>query len=323
MLIQSPHQPFAQRPADGERQLNDLELLDAYSRAVVHAVETVGPAVVRVDVRKRGQGSGFVFTPDGFVLTNSHVVQGAKEIRVEAPDGRTLLASLIGEDPHTDVAVLRVDTNNLPYATLGESSTLRVGQLAIAIGNPLGFQSTVTAGVISALGRSFRATTGRLIDDVLQTDAALNPGNSGGPLVSSRGEVIGVNTAVILPAQGICFAVGISTVKIVASKLMAHGRVRRGYLGLGGQNIHLDAGAARALGMPGGGVLVLSVEAGSPAQRAGIREGDVVIQLDNEPVTGIDDLHRSLTEMRIGVTVEMFVLRDQRRVQLWVTPREG
>lgn len=264
---------------------------------------------MRVDVRKArtragrsergGQGSGFVFTPDGFVLTNSHVVHDASDIRIEAPDGRTMMARLIGQDPHTDVAVLRVDASSLPYATLGESSTLRVGQLAIAIGNPLGFQSTVTAGVISALGRSFRATTGRLIDDVLQTDAALNPGNSGGPLVSSSGEVIGVNTAVILPAQRICFAVGISTVIIVASKLLAHGRVRRGYLGLGGQNIHWDAAAARALGMPGGGILVLSVEPGSPAQRAGVREGDVVVQLDNEPVAGIDDLHRLLAEMRI------------------------
>jgi S1-C subfamily serine protease len=236
---------------------------------------------------------------------------------------RSVAAQVIGEDPDTDVAVLRIHGTDLPYAALGDSSALKVGQLAVAIGNPLGFQSTVTAGVVSALGRSFRSITGRLIDDVIQTDAALNPGNSGGPLVNSRGEVIGVNTAVILPAQGICFAVGISTVKVVAAQLIKQGRVRRGYLGIGGQNIALEPAAARALGMPGGGVLVLSVEDDSPAARAGVREGDVVVGLDDQPVSGIDDLHRVLSEDRIDREVELVVLRERDRLRLWATPRDN
>jgi S1-C subfamily serine protease len=338
LQLQRNSQDGAVQPASENTPLPDDVLLDAYSRAVVHAVEAVAPAVVRIDVRKQlrrrardgrplkgeagAHGSGFVFTPDGFVLTNSHVIHDADNIHVEIPDGRTVAATLVGEDPDTDVAVLRLAANDLKYAVLGESSSLRVGQLAIAIGNPLGFQSTVTAGVISALGRSFRATTGRLIDDVLQTDAALNPGSSGGPLVNSGGEVIGVNTAVILPAQGICFAVGISTVKVVASMLMTEGRIRRAQLGIGGQNIALEPAAARALGMPGGGVLVLSIEAGSPASRAGVQPGDVVITLDNEPISGIDDLHRVLTHARIGVTIELVVLRERERVTLWITPLE-
>lgn len=314
----------------------DDVLLDAYSNAVVHAANRVGPAVVRVDIRRRlakrgpagrsrereaeGHGSGFLFTPDGFMLTNSHVVHGSQLVSVEIPDGRTVAATVVGEDPDTDVAVLRVNTTGLPYAPLGDSSLLRAGQLAIAIGNPLGFQSSVTAGVVSALGRSLRSTTGRLIDDVIQTDAALNPGNSGGPLVNSRGEVIGINTAVILPAQGICFAVGINTVKVVAAKLMQYGRVRRGYVGIAGQNIALDPAAARALGMPGGGVLVLSIEAKSPAERADVQPGDVIIALDTKPVAGIDDLHRVLTEEIIGTTVELTILRNRRRTTLWIQP---
>jgi S1-C subfamily serine protease len=317
----------------------DAQLLDAYSRAVVHAAETVGPAVVRVDIRRTmsrgrrdaprrsedvaGHGSGFIFTPDGFVLTNSHVIHGSKTVTVEMAADRSVAAQVIGEDPDTDVAVLRIHGTDLPYAALGDSSALKVGQLAVAIGNPLGFQSTVTAGVVSALGRSFRSITGRLIDDVIQTDAALNPGNSGGPLVNSRGEVIGVNTAVILPAQGICFAVGISTVKVVAAQLIKQGRVRRGYLGIGGQNIALEPAAARALGMPGGGVLVLSVEDDSPAARAGVREGDVVVGLDDQPVSGIDDLHRVLSEDRIDREVELVVLRERDRLRLWATPRDN
>jgi S1-C subfamily serine protease len=314
----------------------DGALLDAYSRAVVHAAETVGPAVVRIEVRRTskrrppgrpdretdGHGSGFVFTPDGFVLTNSHVIHGSRLVSVEIPDGRSVFATVVGEDPDTDVAVLRVNASGLPYARLGDSSTLRVGQLAIAIGNPYGFQSTVTAGVVSALGRSLRSTTGRLIDDVIQTDAALNPGNSGGPLVNSRGEVIGINTAVILPAQGICFAVGINTVKVVASALMMNGRVRRGYVGIAGQNIALDRAAARALGMPGGGVLVVSVEANSPAADAGVLQGDVIIGLDLQPVAGIDDLHRLLTEERIEAGVELSILRQRERKQLWIKPTD-
>jgi S1-C subfamily serine protease len=327
--------PPAGEPAPGRGFAADDELLDAYSRAVVNAAERVGPAVVRVDIQRRvamrtrrgtaerdvgGHGSGFIFTPDGFVLTNSHVVKGAGVVRVEMPDGRSVAAEVIGDDPDTDVAVLRIHATDVAWAELGDSGALRVGQLVIAIGNPLGFQSTVTAGVVSALGRSFRSTTGRLIDDVVQTDAALNPGNSGGPLVNSRGEVVGVNTAVILPAQGICLAVGINTVEIVAAKLIRDGRVQRGYIGIGGQNIALEPAAARALGMPGGGVLVLSVETGSPAALAGIREGDVVISLDGRPVTGIDDLHRILTDDRIGKEVRLEVLRERRRLSLSVTP---
>ena len=324
--------PQNDRSPDSVPPAGEAELLDAYSRAVVHAAETVGPAVVRVEVRGRnpflrnreseGQGSGFIFTPDGFVLTNSHVIHNSRVVTVELAAGRSVAAQVIGEDPHTDVAVLRIHGSDLPYAPLGDSSALRVGQLAIAIGNPLGFQSTVTAGVVSALGRSFRSTTGRLIDDVIQTDAALNPGNSGGPLVNSAGAVIGVNTAVILPAQGICFAVGISTVKVVAAQLMRHGRVRRGYLGVAGQNIALDAGAARALGMPGGGVLVLSVERNSPAAYAGVQEGDVLISLDSHAVSGIDALHKLLSEDRIDRAIELVVLRQREQKRLVATPRD-
>lgn len=325
----------AGKPAPSRGHGSHDELLDAYSHAVVSAAERVGPAVVRVDVQRRiavrtrrgtgerevvGHGSGFIFTSDGFVLTNSHVVKGAGIVRVEMPDGRSVAAEVIGDDPDTDVAVLRIHATDVAWAELGDSGALRVGQLVIAIGNPLGFQSTVTAGVVSALGRSFRSTTGRLIDDVVQTDAALNPGSSGGPLVNSRGEVIGVNTAVILPAQGICLAVGINTVKIVAAKLIRDGRVQRGYIGIGGQNIALEPAAARALGMPGGGVLVLNIEAGSPAALTGIREGDVVIGLDGTPITGIDDLHRVLTDDRIGQEIELDVLRERRRLNLSVTP---
>ncbi|MGH7477332.1 MAG: S1C family serine protease [Longimicrobiales bacterium] len=317
---------------------DEHELLDAYSNAVVRAVEKVGPAVVRVDVhrpvsfrardgRRRerdigGHGSGFIFTPDGFIMTNYHVVEDARRIEVHLSDGRSAPARLVGQDPDTDVAVLRIDAGALAYAEIGDSAALRVGQLAIAIGNPLGFQSTVTAGVVSALGRSYRSTTGRLIDDVVQTDAALNPGSSGGPLVDSRAAVIGLNTAIILPAQGICLAVGINTAKLVAARLIRDGRIRRGYIGIGGQNVALEAAAARALGMPGGGVLVISVEPGSPAARAGVRPGDVAIALDDQPVTGIDDLHRLLTEDRIDRESTLTVLRERVRVPLALTPEE-
>lgn len=334
-LLQTQQDSSHDEPAQVHTQPADGELLDAYSRAVVNAADRVGPAVVRVDVERKvavrtrrgtgerdvaGHGSGFIFTPDGFVLTNSHVVKGAGVVRVEIPDGGGVAAELIGDDPDTDVAVLRINAGDLTWAELGDSSALRVGQLVIAIGNPLGFQSTVTAGVVSALGRSFRSTTGRLIDDVVQTDAALNPGSSGGPLVDSRGVVVGVNTAVILPAQGICLAVGINTVKVVAAKLMRDGRVHRGYLGISGQNIALEPSAARALGMPGGGVLVLDVEPGSPAGQARIRQGDVVIGLDGAPIAGIDDLHRVLTDDRIGREVALELLRERTRMTVAVRP---
>src|SRR6266436_8651251 len=259
---------------------SDDSLLDAYSKAVVHAADEVGPSVVNIEVRKRngqraGSGSGFIITHDGFVLTNCHVVHGADKIEVILADGRRPDAHLVGEDPDTDLAVIRVYAPQLRPVRLGESKNIRVGQVAIAIGNPYGFQSTVTAGVVSALGRSFRANTGRLMDDILQTDAALNPGNSGGPLVNSRGEVVGVNTAVILPAQGICFAIGIDTAKVVAGRLIKDGRIKRGYIGVAGQNVPLVRHLVRRHTLPvTSGILVLSVEPHSPAQRAGVRPGD-------------------------------------------------
>ena len=318
---------------------DDARLLDAYSNAVVSAVELVGPTVLRIDVSRRvsmrdrrgrsregqmeGQGSGFLFTPDGLLITNSHVIRGANRVFVELEGGRRCEASVIGDDPATDVAVLRIDATRLPYAEFGDSRTLRVGQLAIAIGNPLGFQSTVTTGVISALGRSLRSESGHLVDDVIQTDAALNPGNSGGPLVDSRGRVIGVNTAVIMRAQGICLAVGVNTAQWVATRLIQHGRIRRAYLGLVGQNVSLDRAAARALGMPGGGVLVMSVEPASPAASAGLQNGDVVIGLDTEVVSSIDELHKSLAEERIGEITTLIVLRGGERVELRLVPVEA
>lgn len=307
---------------------SDDAIWDAYSRAVVGASERVGPAVVSVEnFRSRtgrgrqGTGSGFVFTPDGFVLTNSHVVRGAKRIEITRPDGERDRAAVVGEDPDTDVAVVRMNGTPSAVATLGDSKTLRVGQLVIAIGNPLGFQSTVTAGVVSALGRSLRATTGRLIDDVIQTDAALNPGNSGGPLVDARGTVIGINTAVILPAQGICFAVGINTAKMVAGQLIRFGRVRRGKLGIGVQNVRLNAAGAHRHGLTQeGGLLVTSVEEAGPSDRADVLPGDVIVAFDGRPVTGMDDLHRILIEERIGVASRMTVLRGAELLSLEVIP---
>ncbi len=315
---------------------NDQEVLDAYSQAVSGAAERVGPAVVSVDVRHRverrgrpprdvpGHGSGFVFTPDGFVLTNSHVVHDATRFDVAFPDGRRLRGELLGDDPDTDIAVVRVEPVSLAVADLGDSGALRVGQLVIAIGNPLGFQSTVTAGVVSALGRSFRSTTGRLIDDVIQTDAALNPGNSGGPLVDARGRVVGVNTAVILPAQGICFAVGINTVKVVTGQLIQHGKIRRGRIGVAGQNVPLLRLAQRAHGLDArNGVLVTGVEPDSPAERAGLKAGDIIVGFDGRPVTGIDDLHRLLVSERIGAATTIAVLRNADKLELPVVPEES
>jgi len=304
-------------------------LLDAYSTAVVQAAEKIGPSVAHLHVRsarnrRDAQGSGFVFTPDGLLLTNCHVVQGASSIEATLPDGRTTPARLLGTDPDTDLAVLRIAAPGVPAAPLGASRGLRVGQLAIAIGNPLGFECSVTAGVVSELGRSFRDRNGHLVDDVIQTDAALNPGNSGGPLVDSTGQVIGVNTAVILPAQGLCFALAIDTAKHVAGLLIKEGRVRRARLGLAGQNVPVPTAVARRLTLPSPrGVRVLSVEPGSPAAAAGVREGDVVVTLDGETVAGVDDLHRLLTMDRIGRSCALAALRGSERIELEVRPREA
>src|SRR5437764_5742003 len=286
----------------------DDDVMDAYSRAVITAAEKVSPSVIYIEVEqpirsrrsnlprvpreRRGSGSGFIFTPDGFILTNSHVVHGAKKIEVTLADGHKHQADLIGDDPDTDLAVIRINAPNLVPAQLGEAQRIRVGQLVIAIGNPYGFQYSVTAGVVSALGRSLRAQSGRLMDAVLQTDAALNPGNSGGPLVNSGGEVIGVNTAVILPAQGICFAIGIDTAKYVAGWLIKEGKIRRSQIGVGGQNVPLHRRLVRyyQLAAPSG-VRVISVAPGSPARRVGLREGDVIVQFNSQPIPSIDALH--------------------------------
>jgi S1-C subfamily serine protease len=316
----------------------DAGLLDAYSTAVVQAAERISPSVAFIEVSKtaagrgavergtremRGSGSGFVFTPDGFILTNSHVVHGATKLVVTLSDGRRFDAAVVGDDPGTDLAVIRIFARELIAAPLGDSSQIRVGQLAIAIGNPYGFQYSVTAGVVSALGRSLRSESGRLIDNVIQTDAALNPGNSGGPLVNSRGEVIGVNTAVILPAQGLCFAVAVNTAKFTAGQLIMHGRIRRAHLGVGGQNVTVPRLIVRAQNLRSEcGVLVTAVESHSPAERAGLREGDVILALEDLPVQGVDDLHKLLTDSRIGVRCRLTLLRRSERVELEVVPGE-
>jgi S1-C subfamily serine protease len=311
----------------------DGVLLDAYSRAVTDAADRVSPSVVNIDVHRRvrgssrrpieaqGSGSGFLFTPDGFVLTNSHVVRGADQLTVTLFDGRRAQADLVGDDPDTDLAVIRVGAPGLPAVTFGDSHAVRVGQLAIAIGNPYGFQCTVTAGVVSALGRSLRSTSGRLIDNVLQTDAALNPGNSGGPLVDSRGRVIGVNTAVIRAAQGLCFSIGINTAAFVAGRLIKDGRIARGYLGLAGQDTPLHRRLVRFHGLTvERGILVVSVEPSSPAEQAGLRPGDVLIAFGDRPVDGVDALHRLLADTPIGVAAPLTVIRGAERLAVTIVP---
>jgi len=316
-------------------------LLDAYSRAVTGAVERVNPSVVNIEVtqnvhqtagrtrsgeerERRGGGSGFVFTPDGLILTNSHVVHDAKRMEVTFADGRRMPATAIGDDPASDLAVIRVNEPGLSAAALGDSQQLRVGQVVIAIGNPYGFQSTVTAGVVSALGRSLRSYSGRLIDDVIQTDAALNPGNSGGPLVDSAGRVVGVNTATILPAQGICFAIGINTAKFVASRLLRDGRIRRSFIGVSGQTVPIHRRIVRFYDLPKeSAALVLSVEENSPAKRAGLRDGDVIVALEGRAVAGVDDLHRLLTDVRMGVSCSLTVLRRTDKLEMNIVPEEA
>jgi S1-C subfamily serine protease len=301
---------------------HDDDLLDAYSRAVTQAVVEVGPAVVKIDA-DRGGGSGVIFTPDGLVLTNSHVVAGSTRLTALLPDGRALRADLIGRDVHTDLAVLRIGAEGpaLPWATLGNSQAVRVGQVAIAIGNPYGLQHSVTAGIVSALGRSLRARSGRLMDDIIQTDAALNPGNSGGPLVNTCGDVIGVNTATVVAAQGLCFAIASNTARFVAARLIRDGRIRRSYIGVAGQTVPLPRAQARLqrLAVPSG-VLVLSVEPDSPAADAGLHEGDVILGCGADPITAVEDLHRHLTEERAGVKTAFTILRAGERRQIDVVP---
>lgn len=309
----------------------DPELLDAYSEAVMQVVDAIGPAVVRVRAGtessrddRRGLGSGAMLSPDGLVVTNSHVVQGAKSATIGLADGRRLAAQVLGDDPHTDIALLRASgPSNLPYAALGDSKSLRRGQIAIAIGNPLSFESTVTAGIVSALGRSLRSQSGRLIDDVIQTDAALNPGNSGGPLVDTAGRIIGINTAVIMGAQNICFAVASNTARLVVSEIVRHGRVRRAYIGVAAQTVpvpkrwgHLaDIRQSHA-------VLAAGVEKDSPAERAGLREGDVIIAVGDAPVTGVDDLLRLTNAHRINKATPFHVVSGGQRKVLDITPTE-
>jgi S1-C subfamily serine protease len=320
----------AARPPQPEE---DFELLDVYSRAVVSVVEMVGPTVVslaaasrRQDARGRGvgAGSGVIIAPDGYVLTNSHVVHGAAALEATLTDGRSLEASVVGDDPTTDLAVIRLEASGLPAARLGRSASLRVGQLVIAIGNPLGFQSTVSAGVVSALGRSLRSRTGRLIDDIIQTDVALNPGNSGGPLVDSRGRVVGINTAIIAMAQGISFAIPVDTARWVVGELLAHGRVRRAYLGFAGQQRPLDRRLARRHGLQNSRcVEVVSVEPGGPAARGRLREGDFLVSVNGHPVGSVDDVHRLLISWPIGRPLVLGVLRGSARLELAVTPEES
>jgi len=320
----------------------DLELLDAYSAAVTKVVDKVSPAVVKIDVshhiRRRGirprgaegtqeqitgSGSGVIFAPDGFILTNSHVIHHAAAINVILSDGRQFKAELVGEDPYTDLAVIRIFAQDLPAALLGDSQAIRIGQLVIAIGNPYGFQATVTAGVVSALGRSLRAGGGRLIDNIIQTDAALNPGNSGGPLVNSRAEVIGINTAAIPWAQGICFSIPINTAKVIAAHLMRDGKVARAFLGIAGQVLELARGALRIHQLSGSrGVMVASVERGGPAEKAGLQVGDVIVEADGKRIESIDDLHRFLSSDIIERSVSLTVLRLEKKISVRVVPKE-
>jgi S1-C subfamily serine protease len=314
----------------------DEALLDAYSRAVISAVEKVSPSVVNIVAqpdsgglrrRFRGQGlwtgSGFIFTPDGFILTNSHVVHGTKSIGVTLQDGSQFQARVAGDDPHTDLAVLQIDGAGLPYAPFGNSDSLRVGQLVVAIGNPYGLQCTITSGVVSGRGRSLRADSGRLIEDIIQTDAALNPGNSGGPLVTSRGEVIGVNTAMVMPAQGLCFAIPSKIATFVASRLVRDGKIRRSYIGVVGQNAPIPRKAVLSLDTKREtGVLVVSVEDGSPAKASGLTGGDIILEMDGKAIASVDDLHRILTEEKIKSTSVLTILRRTGKVDITIVPDE-
>ncbi len=300
--------------------------LDAYSRVVVRVADALRPAVVNIRSgrgRREGSGSGILFTPDGFLLTNHHVVQNNERVRIRLNDGRELAGRLVGADPWTDLAVVQADAGDLPFGPLGDSSRLRVGQLVVAIGSPFGFESTLTAGVVSALGRTLRSITGHLVDNVIQTDAALNPGNSGGPLVDGRGRVIGINTAIIHPAQGICFAIPINMARDILPQLMRHGRVVRGYLGLHARNVPLTPELAGKFGLEQKtAVEVLAVEAGAPADEAGILEEDVIVSLGEQPTTAVDDLHKLLTQLPVGIPAAVVLLRNGRRLERLVVPTD-
>jgi len=335
-LLSGEEELIAKDIQNGEEN-SEVELLDSYSKAVVKAAAKISHSVVNINVLSRknvrpsrtnpdgrgGSGSGFIFTPDGFILTNSHVVHKAERLEVILNDGRKVNADLIGDDPDTDLAVIRIDAPNLKAVEFGDSSKIRVGQLVIAIGNPYGFQTTVTAGVVSALGRSLRAQSGRLIDNVIQTDAALNPGNSGGPLSNSNGEVIGVNTAAILPAQNICFATAINTAIFVAGKLIKEGHIKRSYIGIAGQDVPVHRRIVRYYGLPAEkGIMVISVEKNSPASAAGLLNGDIIIGFNDKTVSGIDDLHKLLTEDNLGRTSRIKILRYTEMHELTITPAE-
>ncbi len=301
---------------------DDSVLLDSYSDTVTRVAETVAPTVVNVRAAKGG-GSGFIIAPDGFILTNSHVVQGAGNLVVTLADARTYPATLVGEDPDTDLAVLRITAPELSHVTLADSNGVRVGQIAVAIGSPYGFQQTVTAGVVSALGRSMRAQTGRLMDDIIQTDAALNPGNSGGPLMNSHGEVIGVNTAVILPAQGICFAIASNTAQFVAAALIKDGRIRRSYIGVAGQNVPIHVRVVRFHKLPvNRGIQVLDVAPGGAAAAAGVRKGDILVSFKDQSLGSIDDLHKQLAASEIGVASRLTLIRHTEKLDVLIVPQE-
>jgi S1-C subfamily serine protease len=322
---------------EAKETINDSELLDAYSRTVSGVVARIGPAVVHIRVKKKaarrpgtpseaaGSGSGFVITPDGYIVTNCHVVENSDSVEASLADGNTCGAEVIGQDGATDIALLRISGSKLPMANLGDSDELRVGQVAIAVGNPLGFQSTVTAGVISALGRSLRSQGGRLIENVIQTDAALNPGNSGGPLLDSRGCVIGINTAIIQGAQGICFAIPVNTMRWVVTQLIREGKVVRGFLGISGQTVPLPVRVVRYFQLGhDAGVQVIDVSPKSPAHRAGLKEGDVVISIGGEAVNSVDDIHRRLTRDSIGKTIKIALLRGwTNRLEKDIVPAES
>jgi S1-C subfamily serine protease len=313
-------------PQPPEPNRDEDEALDAYSRVVVHVADVLRPAVVNLRAgrgNREGSGSGILFTPDGFLLTNAHVVGGQERVRIRLSDGRELSGRLVGADPWTDLAVVQAEAAGLPHGAFGDSTRLRVGQLVVAIGSPFGFESTVTAGVISALGRTLRSITGHLVDNVIQTDAALNPGNSGGPLVDSRGRVIGINTAIIRPAQGLCFAIPINVAKDILPQLMQHGRVVRGYLGLHARNVPVPRALARQFELEQvSGVEVMAIEPDSPADQAGLLEGDVIVSLGEKPVPSIDELHKVLTQVSVGVPASVIFLRGQRRMERLVVPAE-